>query len=491
MDFGVFIPIGNNGWLISENSPAVHADFELNKRVVQEAEAQGFAFALSMIKLRGFGGKTEFWDHNLESFTLMAGLAAVTERIKLYASTAVLTLPPALVARMASTIDSIAPGRFGVNIVSGWAKGEYEQMGLWPGDEYFGYRYDYATEYVQVLRDLWETGRCDLDGQLFRMDDCVLSPRPPGRSTSSARGSPSAGCGSAPSYGDYNFILSPGVNDPEAYREPTARLAAGRRGDRPRRQVAAAVHGDHGRRPTRRPRRSGSPTTPAPTPRPSATWPGRAATTPPPTPRAPRRRSTCPRARSTSTWPPSSAPTRPSPASSTQVAAMPGVKGMMFTFDDFEKGVHDFGTRVKPLLGSLRRREDSGARTRAVSASTDAGAAASWWAPAGAAASALPCRGLPCTSSASATTVWPASQDSPMLVRPQNGATIQDIPITMIAMAAGTPRSTRIRRCTRAAAAPRPSPSSAGRTAPRASARRCRSRSSARRTRRGSGTRRA
>ena len=31
-----------------------------------------------MIKLRGFGGKTEFWDHNLECFTLMAGLAAVT-----------------------------------------------------------------------------------------------------------------------------------------------------------------------------------------------------------------------------------------------------------------------------------------------------------------------------------------------------------------------------------------------------------------------------
>jgi pyrimidine oxygenase len=24
---------------------------------------------------------------------------------------------------------------------------------------------------------------------------------------------------------------------------------------------------------------------------------------------------------------------------------------MMFTFDDFEKGVHDFGTKVKPLLG--------------------------------------------------------------------------------------------------------------------------------------------
>jgi len=27
------------------------------------------------------------------------------------------------------------------------------------------------------------------------------------------------------------------------------------------------------------------------------------------------------------------------------------VKGMMFTFDDFEKGVKDFGEKVRPLLG--------------------------------------------------------------------------------------------------------------------------------------------
>ena len=96
-----------------------------------------------MIKLRGFGGKTEFWDHNLESFTLMAGLAAVTSRIQIYATAATLTLPPAIVARMASTIDSISGGRFGVNLVTGWQKPEYEQMGLWPGDEYFSHRYDY------------------------------------------------------------------------------------------------------------------------------------------------------------------------------------------------------------------------------------------------------------------------------------------------------------------------------------------------------------
>lgn len=88
MKIGVFVPIGNNGWLISTTAPQYMPTFELNKAIVQKAEHYHFDFALSMIKLRGFGGKTEFWDHNLESFTLMAGLAAVTSRIQIYATAA-------------------------------------------------------------------------------------------------------------------------------------------------------------------------------------------------------------------------------------------------------------------------------------------------------------------------------------------------------------------------------------------------------------------
>src|SRR5437868_12763757 len=133
MDLGIFIPIANNGWMMSVNSPQYMPSFQLNRAIAEQAEAYGFNFLLSMVKLRGFGGRTEFWDHNLESFTLMAGLAAVTERIQLFASVAVLTIPPAIVARMTSTIDSISGGRFRINIVSGWAKAEYEKMGLAPG----------------------------------------------------------------------------------------------------------------------------------------------------------------------------------------------------------------------------------------------------------------------------------------------------------------------------------------------------------------------
>ena len=217
MQLGIFIPIGNNGWLISTTSPQYKPTFALNREVVQRAERYGFDFALSMIKLRGFGGASEFWDYNLESFTLMAGLAAVTNRIKLFASTAVLTLPPAMVARMATTIDSIAPGRFGINIVSGWARGEYDQQGLWPGDAYFGYRYAYATEYVQVMRDLWEHGKSDFKGDHFQMEDCQMKPVPSERIEIVAAGQSPTGMSFAATHADYNFVLAAGVNTPTAH----------------------------------------------------------------------------------------------------------------------------------------------------------------------------------------------------------------------------------------------------------------------------------
>lgn len=119
MKIGVFVPIGNNGWLISTTAPQYMPTFELNKAIVQKAEHYHFDFALSMIKLRGFGGKTEFWDHN-PSLSPDGGPGGgnlahpdLRHRRHPYPS-------PAIVARMASTIDSISGGRFGVNTVTGW-----------------------------------------------------------------------------------------------------------------------------------------------------------------------------------------------------------------------------------------------------------------------------------------------------------------------------------------------------------------------------------
>ena len=88
----------------------------------------------------------------------MAGLAAVTHRVELYPSVTLLAHHPAVVARMVATIDDISGGRCGLNIVTGWNRPEYAQMGLWRGDDYFEQRYQYAREYVQIVKQLWRDG---------------------------------------------------------------------------------------------------------------------------------------------------------------------------------------------------------------------------------------------------------------------------------------------------------------------------------------------
>jgi pyrimidine oxygenase len=226
MKLGVFLPIGNNGWLISSTSPQFMPSFELNRDVTLKAERFGFDFALSMIKLRGFGGPSRYWDFNLESFTLMAGLAAVTTRIKLFASVAVLSIPPAIIARMAATIDSISPGRFGVNIVTGWQKAEYEQMGIWPGEQHFARRYELAEEYATVLRDLWSTGVSDHKGEFYQMTDCRVAPTPSGHISLIAAGQSNRGMKFAAEHADYNFISAGGINDVSQVAPHTQRLLA-------------------------------------------------------------------------------------------------------------------------------------------------------------------------------------------------------------------------------------------------------------------------
>ncbi len=225
MQVGVFIPINNNGWLISENAPQYKPSFDLNKEIALRAEKHGLDFLLSMIKLRGFGGKTQFWDYGLESFTLMAGIAAVTERIRIFATCPTLIIPPAFAARMCNTIDSISHGRFGLNLITGWQPPEYTQMGLWPGDEHFRNRYDVLDEYAHILRELWETGTSDFKGDYYQMEDCRVWSQPTGDMKIICAGSSDAGLAFSAKWADYAFCLGKGVNTPTAFADNNARLA--------------------------------------------------------------------------------------------------------------------------------------------------------------------------------------------------------------------------------------------------------------------------
>src|SRR5262249_37909566 len=141
------------------------------------SEEIGLDYVFSMLKWRGFGGATQFWDASLDSFSLMAALAAVTHRVKLIATVNPLLYHPTLMAKMSAPIQDVSAGRLGMNIITGSTLGEYAEMGILP-DGYDQKRYALASEWVQVVKRLWAEPTVTHHGEYFHLEDCVSEPKP-------------------------------------------------------------------------------------------------------------------------------------------------------------------------------------------------------------------------------------------------------------------------------------------------------------------------
>lgn len=206
MKFGVFLPNATNGFIMSRNSPQYAPSFKHNLEISLEAERFGMDFVLAMMKYRGFPGDTPYWEACLDSLTLSSAIGASTKRLQVIPTAAILSIHPAVMARMVATIDDITGGRCALNIVSGWNKPEYGQMGMWPGDDYFQDRYSYAAEYTDVLKLLWEEGQASFEGKFFKLDDCTAYPKPSRKIPLVCAGSSPKGLDFTARYGDYSFV---------------------------------------------------------------------------------------------------------------------------------------------------------------------------------------------------------------------------------------------------------------------------------------------
>src|SRR5581483_10879428 len=110
-----------------------------------------------------------------ETFTMLSALAAVTTKITLGTIVACTSFrPPALLAKMADTIDEISDGRFILGLGAGWHQPEYEA---------FGYPFDHlASRFEEALRiiiPLLREGHVDFQGHYYQVQNCVLRPRGP------------------------------------------------------------------------------------------------------------------------------------------------------------------------------------------------------------------------------------------------------------------------------------------------------------------------
>ncbi|MFZ0042431.1 MAG: LLM class flavin-dependent oxidoreductase [Solirubrobacteraceae bacterium] len=165
------------GLVMSDVDGLPSATWDEQVRLVRKAENAGFEAMIPLARWRGHGGRINPAHRSFETFTWAAGLAALTQRISVFATFHVPTVHPVMAAKMAATVDHISSGRFGLNIVAGWQPDELAMFGADKRDH--DERYAVADEWAQIVTQLWETeGDSDFHGEFFDVVNAFSEPKP-------------------------------------------------------------------------------------------------------------------------------------------------------------------------------------------------------------------------------------------------------------------------------------------------------------------------
>lgn len=107
-----------------------------------------------------------------EVWTMLSALAASTSRIKLGPLVAATAFhAPAMLAKLASTVDEVSGGRLILGLGAGWNETEFRAFGF-P----FDHRISRFEEAFTIVRTLLQDGEVDFEGTYFQARDCVLLP---------------------------------------------------------------------------------------------------------------------------------------------------------------------------------------------------------------------------------------------------------------------------------------------------------------------------
>jgi probable F420-dependent oxidoreductase len=109
-----------------------------------------------------------------EPFTILGWLAGVTSRIEL--GTTVIIIPyrhPLETARATAVVDQLCGGRFILGVGVGWAKQEFEAIGV-P----FEKRGAMTNDYLEAIKACWTQDIASYDGRFVRFHDVHTAPRP-------------------------------------------------------------------------------------------------------------------------------------------------------------------------------------------------------------------------------------------------------------------------------------------------------------------------
>jgi F420-dependent oxidoreductase-like protein len=172
MDFGIIVP---QGWRMDLVDFADPSDaYEAMSRVAQQADGLGFYSIWLYDHFHTVPRPTQ--EVTFESWISTAALARDTQRVRIgQLVTCNNYRHPALLAKMASTVDALSHGRLICGIGAGW----HEQ-------EYHAYGYDFPPtkerlarlrEAAQVLLAMWSQEEAHFEGTYYQVDGAINQPK--------------------------------------------------------------------------------------------------------------------------------------------------------------------------------------------------------------------------------------------------------------------------------------------------------------------------
>lgn len=168
--------VGINLGLVPETAPLPYADL---RDLAQRVDRLGFdsLWIADHLLYRRPDRRNGSDTGPLEGWTALTALAVDVGRLQLGPFVAAVPFRnPAVLAKMAVTLDEISGGRLVLGLGAGILEPEFRAFGI-----AFEDRFDRFEEALAVIGSLLRSGRVDHRGRFYTLEDCVLVPPPPER----------------------------------------------------------------------------------------------------------------------------------------------------------------------------------------------------------------------------------------------------------------------------------------------------------------------
>jgi F420-dependent oxidoreductase-like protein len=145
--------------------------------IATTAERAGFSSISLMDHLHQIAGVGPPENYMMEGSTLLAAIAARTEKLTLGLLVGSVTYRnPALAAKITTTLDIISGGRVWHGVGAGWFEQEHKAYGYEFPE--LKYRFEMLEEHLQIVRAMFTQDQPTFEGKYFRIEEPYNNPKP-------------------------------------------------------------------------------------------------------------------------------------------------------------------------------------------------------------------------------------------------------------------------------------------------------------------------